>query len=50
MTDATVKVYRCEDLKSLKKAHVLALVAAYTFAKHLEALRWKTSFQTICEA
>jgi hypothetical protein len=50
MTDATVKVYRCEDVKSLKKAHVLVLDAAYTFGKHLEALRWTTSFQRICQA
>ncbi|GJD53820.1 IS481 family transposase ISMtsp16 [Methylobacterium crusticola] len=47
--DATVKVFHYEDLKSLK-AHVLAFVAAYNFAKHLKALHWKTPFQTICQA
>ena len=47
--DAPVKVFHCEDLESLK-AHVLAIVTAYNFAKHLKALRWKTPFQTICQA
>jgi hypothetical protein len=39
--DATVKVYHYDDLETLK-AHVLAFVAAYNFAKHLKALRWRT--------
>ncbi len=39
----------CDDLQSLK-AHVLAFVTAYNFAKRLNALRWNTSFQTICQA
>lgn len=47
--DATVKVFHYEDLESLK-AHVLAFVTTYNFAKHLTALRWKTPFQTICQA
>lgn len=47
--DATVKVYHYDDLDSLK-AHVLAFVTAYNFAKHLKALRWKTPFQAICHA
>lgn len=47
--DATVKVFHYEDLASLK-AHVLAFVTAYNFAQHLKALRWKTPFQTICQA
>jgi transposase-like protein len=47
--DATVKVFHYESLESLK-AHVQAFVAAYNFAKHLKALRWRTPFQTICEA
>ncbi|MCJ2094482.1 IS481 family transposase [Methylobacterium sp. J-072] len=47
--DATVKVFHYEDLESLR-AHVLAFVTAYNFAKHLKALRWKTPFQTICHA
>ena len=32
------------------RAHVLAFVAAYNFAKHLKALRWRTPFQAICDA
>ena len=47
--DATVKVFHYDDLESLK-AHVLAFVTAYNFAKHLKALRWRTPFQAICEA
>jgi IS30 family transposase len=47
--DATVKVYHYDDLESLK-AHVLAFVTAYNFAKHLKALRWRTPYQLICEA
>src|SRR5258708_18439175 len=47
--DATVKVYHYDDLESLK-AHVLAFVTAYNFAKHLKALRWRTPYQVICEA
>ena len=47
--DATVKVYHCDELESLK-AHVLAFVTAYNVAKHLKALRWRTPYQVICEA
>ena len=47
--DATVKAFHYEDLESLK-AHVLAFVAAYNFAKHLKALRWRTPFQAVCDA
>ena len=47
--DATIKVFHYPDLESLK-AHVLAFVTAYNFAKHLKQLRWRTPFQTICEA
>jgi transposase-like protein len=47
--DATVKIYHYDDLESLK-AHVLAFVTAYNFAKHLKALRWQTPYQVICEA
>ena len=32
------------------KAHVLAFVCAFNFAKHLKALRWKTPYQTVVEA
>jgi hypothetical protein len=38
-----------DDLESLK-AHVLAFVPAYNFAKRLKAPRWRTPYQIICEA
>ena len=47
--DATVKVFHYDDLHSLK-AHVLAFVTAYNFAKHLKALKWRTPYQVICGA
>jgi transposase InsO family protein len=47
--DATVKTFHYDTLDSLK-AHVLAFVAAYNFAKHLKALRWRTPFEAICDA
>ena len=47
--DATVKIYHYPSLESLK-AHILAFVAAYNFAKHLKALRWKTPFEALCDA
>ena len=46
-SDHQVFHYLC--LESLK-AHVLAFVTAYNFAKHLKALRWKTPFEAICTA
>ncbi len=46
---ATVKVFHYDDLESLK-AHVLAFVTAYNFAKHLKGLRWRTPYQAICDA
>jgi transposase InsO family protein len=47
--DATLKVFHYPDLDSLK-AHVLAFVRTYNFAKHLKALRWKTPFEAISQA
>ena len=47
--DATVKAFHYPDLGALR-AHVLAFVAAYNFAKHLKALRWRTPFQAILDA
>jgi transposase-like protein len=47
--DATVKAFHYDNLESLK-AHVLAFVTAYNFAKHLKALRWRTPYQMICDA
>ena len=32
------------------RAHVLAFVRAYNFAKHLKALRWRTPIQAILDA
>jgi hypothetical protein len=42
-------VFHYEDLETLK-AHVLAFLAAYNFAKHLKALRWRTPFEAIRDA
>ncbi len=47
--DATIKAFHYPGLEALK-AHVLAFVAAYNFAKHLKALRWRTPFQAVCDA
>ena len=47
--EATVRIFHYEHIDSLK-AHVLSFVTAYNFAKHLKALKWKTPFQSICDA
>jgi transposase InsO family protein len=47
--EATIKAFHYPDLEALK-AHVVAFVQAYNFGKHLKALRWRTPFQTICDA
>ncbi len=47
--DATIKAFHYPDLDSLK-AHVLAFVSAYNFAKHLKAIRWKTPFEAVSHA
>ena len=47
--EAPVKVFHYPNLDALK-AHVLAFVRAYNFAKHLKALRWRTPFQAIYDA
>ncbi len=47
--EATIKAFHYPDLEALK-AHVLAFVRAYNFAKHLKALRWRTPFQAVCNA
>jgi hypothetical protein len=46
--DATIKTYHYDDLENLK-AHVMAFVTAYNFAKHLKALKWRTPYQVICK-
>jgi transposase InsO family protein len=47
--EATIKAFHHPDPDALK-AHVLAFVQAYNFAKHLKAPRWRTPFQAICDA
>ena len=47
--DATIKIFHYPDLDSLK-AHVIAFVRTYNFAKHLKALRWQTPFEAIAHA
>jgi transposase-like protein len=47
--DATTKAFHYETAESLR-THVFAFLSAYNFAKHLKALRWRTPFQTICDA
>ena len=47
--DATLRAFQHSILASLK-AHVLAFVAAYNFAKHLKTLRWRTPFEAIVHA
>ena len=47
--DATIKAFHYPDLGALR-AHVVAFVTAYNFAKHLKALRWRTPFQASCDA
>src|SRR4051812_7725353 len=47
--EATVKTFHYQTLESLK-AHLQTFLAAYNFAKHLKALRWRTPFQAVCDA
>ena len=47
--DATIKAFYYPGLDSLK-AHVLAFVCAFNFAKHLKALRSKTPYQAVADA
>jgi hypothetical protein len=47
--DATIKAFHYDSLASLK-AHVVAFVAAYNFAKHLKALRWRIPFEAVRDA
>jgi hypothetical protein len=48
--DATMGPRRPRSTVLTLKAHVLAFVQACNFAKHLEALRWRTPVQAICDA
>ncbi len=47
--EATIKAFHYPDPDSLK-AHVLAFVSSYKFAKHLKAIRWMTPFEAVCHA
>jgi transposase InsO family protein len=47
--EATIRAFHDPDLEALQ-AHVLAFVAAYNFAKHLKALRWRTPVPAVCAA
>ena len=47
--DATVKAFHHRGLRA-PKAHVLALITACNFAKHLKAPRWRTPSQAVCDA
>ncbi|UVL15448.1 integrase core domain-containing protein [Pseudomonas atacamensis] len=47
--EATIKAFHDPDFAALQ-AHVLSFVMAYNFARHLNTLRWRTSFKVICEA
>ena len=47
--DVDVKTFYYSSLDALK-AHVLAFVSAYSFAKHLKAIKRQTLFQHICDA
>jgi transposase InsO family protein len=46
LKEATVRVYHYETYRQLRR-HVADYLAAYNFAKHLKALRWKTPYETI---
>ena len=46
LKEATVRVYHYETYRQLRR-HVADYLAAYNFAKHLEAPRWKTPHETI---
>ena len=46
LKEATVKTYHYETFSQLRR-HVADYLAAYNFAKHLKALRWKTPYETI---
>ena len=47
--EAIIKASHYPGLKSLK-AHVLAFVSDYNFAKRLNALQWKTPSEAVCHA
>ncbi len=46
LKEATVRSYHYETYRQLRR-HIADYLAAYNFAKHLKALRWKTPYETI---
>ena len=46
LKESTVRAYHYETYRQLRR-HVADYLAAYNFAKHLKALRWKTPYETI---
>lgn len=46
LKEATVRTYHYETYRHLR-CHIADYLAAYNFAKHLKALRWKTPYETI---
>ena len=46
LKEATVRAYHYETYRQLRR-HVAHYLAAYNFARHLKALRWKTPYETI---
>ncbi len=46
LKEATVRTYYYETYRQLRR-HIANYLAAYNFAKHLKALRWKTPHETI---
>jgi hypothetical protein len=47
--EATAKLFHYEDVESLE-ARLPSAVAAYSFAKHLKALKRKMPFRSTCDA
>jgi transposase InsO family protein len=47
--DTTVKALNYPSLDALT-THLITCVQVYNFAKHLEAIRWRTPFQAVCDA
>ncbi len=46
LKEATVRTYHYETFAQLRR-HIADYLAAYNFAKHLKALKWKTPYETI---
>ncbi len=46
LKEATVRAYQYDTYRQMRW-HVADYLAAYNFAKHLKALRWKTPYETI---